>query len=198
MRNAELIVIGASLGGLDALTTILGALPEGFLVPIAIAQHRRADGDSRLADIFSRKTTLPVREPEDKDPVEPGHVYVAPADYHLLLDGERFSLSIDAPVSYARPSIDVLFESAAEAFGPSLVAVLLTGASEDGASGIAAAARRGGQTLVQDPATALSPIAPRAALARTRPDFVGSVEQIARRLAELKPPRPARKGTKAP
>ena len=196
--STGLIVIGASLGGLDALTTVLGALPEGFSVPIALAQHRRPDGDSRLADIFSRKTSLIVREPEDKDPILPGHVYVAPADYHLLIEQERFSLSIDPPVSYARPSIDVLFESAAEAFGPKLVAVLLTGASDDGAAGIAAAARRGGRTFVQDPATALSPIAPRAALTRTRPSFTGTVEQIAERLAELKLAKPAKQGRKEP
>ncbi len=180
-----LVVIGTSLGGLDALTEVLGSLPGETPAPIAVVQHRRPDGDSRLADLLSRRCVLPVQEAQDKDPIERSHVYVAPADYHLLVDGEVFHLNVDEPVSWARPSIDVLFESAAESDEWHVIAVLLTAASEDGAAGIEAVATAGGVTIVQDPASARSAVALRAALARTRVDHVLPLDEIAHRLVSL-------------
>jgi two-component system chemotaxis response regulator CheB len=184
----DLVAIGASLGGLAALSTVLGALPEGFPAAVAVVQHRRAGEDSLLAEILARATRLPVREPMDKEPATPGTVYLAPADYHLLVEDGSFALSTEAAVAYARPSIDVLFESAAHAYGRRLVAVLLTASSEDGAAGIAAAAERGGYTVVEDPASAASPIAPLAALRRTRVRRVLPLAEIGPHLAALVAP----------
>lgn len=183
--RSELVVMGASLGGLAALDAILGNLPASFAAPMAIVQHRRADADSRLERLLAVRTSLAVREAEDKDPLCPGTVYLAPADYHLLVERGHLALSVDGPVSFSRPSIDVLFESAADAYGPALVGVLLTASSEDGAAGIAAVAAHGGVTVVQDPATAVSPVAPLAALARTPVEHVLSVEEIAPLLVRL-------------
>lgn len=175
----DLVVVGASLGGLAALQTLLSGLPEGFAVPIAVAQHRRPDEGSRLAELLAKKTPLRVREPDDKEEIERGTVYVAPADYHLLVErAGAFALSVDGPVAFARPSIDVLFESAAEAYGRRLAAVLLTASSEDGAAGMAAVAARGGVTVVEDPASAASPVAGLAALARTRVQHVLPITEI--------------------
>lgn len=175
----DLVVVGASLGGLAALQTLLAALPEGFTVPVAVAQHRRPDGDSRLVELLAKKTSLRVKEPDDKDEIERRTVYLAPADYHLLVERPgAFALSVDEPVVFARPSIDVLFETAAEAYGRRLAAVLLTASSEDGAAGMAAVAERGGVTVVEDPASAASPVAGLAALARTRVQHVLPVAEI--------------------
>ncbi|HEX2163919.1 MAG TPA: chemotaxis protein CheB [Thermoanaerobaculia bacterium] len=185
----DLVVVGASLGGLAALQALLAGLPDGFAVPIAVAQHRRPDAESRLTALLGRKTSLAVREPDDKEPIEPGTVYVAPADYHLLVEGEgTFALSVDGPVTFARPSIDVLFESAAEAYGQRLAAVLLTASSDDGAAGIAAVAAHGGVTVVEDPETAASPVAGRAAMARTAVAHVLPVGEIGALLGELAKP----------
>jgi two-component system, chemotaxis family, protein-glutamate methylesterase/glutaminase len=181
----ELVVLGTSLGGLAALEAILGKLPADFAVPLAIVQHRRADADSRLEDLLASRTALPVRETEDKEPLRPGHAYIAPADYHMLVERGHLTLSVDGPVSFDRHSIDVLFESAAESYAPALVGVLLTASSEDGAAGIAAIAESGGVTVVQDPKSAASPVAPLAALARARVDHVLPVEEIAALLLRL-------------
>ncbi len=187
-----LIAIGASVGGLEAISTILGGLPEGFPAAIAIVQHRRADSDSRLESLLAAKCALTVHVTDDKDPIEAGHVYVGPPDYHLLVDGDVFSLSIDEPVGWSRPSIDVLFESAADARHRPLVGVLLTAASSDGAQGMVAIAKQGGVTIVQDPEEAESPIAPLAAIARTPIDHVIPVAEIAPLLLRLvtSPPAP--------
>jgi two-component system chemotaxis response regulator CheB len=175
----DLVVIGASLGGLSALQTLLAGLPPDFPVPIAIAQHRRPDGESRLAELLAKTTTLRVKEPDDKEAIARGTVYVAPADYHLLVERRgAFALSVDGAVAFARPSIDVLFESAAAAYGRRLAAVLLTASSDDGAAGMAAVAERGGATVVEDPASAASPVAVLAALARTRVQHVLPIAEI--------------------
>ncbi len=166
------VVIGASLGGLNALTRLLSQLPADFAAPILIVQHRRADETSRLAALLDRRTPLEVLEPDDKQKIEPGYVYVAPADYHLLINGTELALAVEEPVCFARPSIDVLFESAAESAFDPVVGVLLTASSDDGAQGIAKVAGSGGITIVQDPNDAESGIAARAALARTRVDHV--------------------------
>jgi two-component system chemotaxis response regulator CheB len=159
----RLVVMGASAGGLDAWIAVLGPLPRGFPIPIAIVQHRGADDDG-FASVLRASTLLPVVDVEDKLNIRSGHIYVAPPDYHLLVEPGRFALSVDARVHSARPSIDVLFTTASYAYRSSLLAVLLTGATQDGARGVAEARRRGGQVVVQDPNEAEVKVMPRAAV----------------------------------
>ncbi|HEX3596559.1 MAG TPA: chemotaxis protein CheB, partial [Polyangiaceae bacterium] len=175
-RSAELIVIGASLGGFDAVRTLLGVLPTDLAVPVVLVQHRMSDPDGLLVELLGAESPLPVSEPEDKDPILPGRVYVAPSEYHLLVERGFFTLSMDEPVCYARPSIDVLFESAADSYGPTTIAIVLTGSNRDGAQGARAVKGAGGTVLVQDPRTALSPVAPKAAIDCTRVDAVLPLE----------------------
>jgi two-component system chemotaxis response regulator CheB len=187
----DLVVIGSSLGGLDAVSTLLAALPAGFPLPIVIAQHRAAappaDGD--LSAIWQRSTSLSVSEAEDKSPVEPGHVYVAPADYHLLVESPGLlALSTEGPVLWARPSIDVLFESAAEAYGDGVIGVILTGASADGSLGMRAIRARGGCALVQDPSMAECKVMPRAALEAASVNHVLGLHELGRVLGALAGP----------
>lgn len=179
----QIVVIGTSLGGLHALSTLLGALPAGLALPLAIVQHR-ASGSSGLAEFLQRGSALPVVEVEDKQTIAAGRAYLAPPDYHTLVSGARFALSTDAPVRHARPSIDVLFDSAAVAYGPAAVGVILTGASDDGAAGLARIRRSGGLGLVQDPSDAACPVMPRAALARGA-DRVLTLAALAPALCEL-------------
>ena len=185
MTQVSVIAIGASLGGLRALQIVLRALPRELPASVTVAQHRRADPESRLLSLLARECALPVIEPEDKAPLEQGHVYLAPSDYHLLVERGSLALSVDPPVQYARPSIDVLFESVADAYGPAAVGVMLTSSSADGAMGAAAIKRAGGQVLVQDPETAESPVGPRAVLALTAVDGVLPLEGIGEALAAL-------------
>jgi two-component system chemotaxis response regulator CheB len=184
-----LIALGASLGGINALHELLCGLPAGFPLPLVMVQHRSAesglDGESRLPPLLGSGAPVAVREPRDRDPIEPGFAYLAPAGYHLLVEPGTLALSLEAPVAFARPSIDVLFESAAEAYGRSLVAVLLTCSSEDGAGGMSAVARRGGLTIVEDPASARSPVAGRSALSLTRVHHVLPLPRIAEVLARM-------------
>ena len=158
-----MIAVGASWGGLKALRAVAHGLPSHFRVPITFVQHRSKES-AALRDLLQDCTSLIVCEVEDKQPIMGGYIYLAPPDYHLLVDGDAFSLSVDEPVRYSRPSIDVFFESVAERFGPEAVGVVLTGANEDGAAGLRQISARGGQAIVQDPRTAESPIMPRAAL----------------------------------
>jgi two-component system chemotaxis response regulator CheB len=243
----ELVVVGASLGGLAALRTLLGGLPRDFPAAVAIVQHRRPDADSPLAHLLGSISPLPVCEPTDREPIEPGTVYLAPPGYHMLVErepgrplplegrtggaaerqqphqrvpagsgalGDRggeigvaanpgngvasaaaarsprvgtgwVTLSVEGPVSWARPSIDVLFESAAQAYRRRLAAVLLTGSSEDGAAGVEAVAQRGGLTVVEDPGSARSPVSPLAALQRTAVHHVLPLAEIAGFLREM-------------
>jgi len=178
----ELIVAGASLGGFDALAALLGALPEDYPLPLAVVQHRSVDSDDLLMMLLQRTTRLPLAEVEDKQPILPGAVYIAPANYHLLIERDHFALSIDHRVQYARPSIDVLFESAADAYRERLAAVLLSGSNEDGAQGIARVKARGGLTIVQDPASAESARMPAAAIAAAEVDYVLPLAGIAQLL----------------
>jgi two-component system chemotaxis response regulator CheB len=182
-----LIGVGASLGGLRALSVVLSGLPRDLDAAILVVQHRRADGDSLLAELLARDSALPVREADDKMAVEPGCVYLAPSDYHLLVedDGSTLALSTEAPLNYARPSMDVLFDSLARCRVPQRTAVLLTSASDDGARGAVALQRAGGRLLVQDPADCESPVLPRALLARTTPDALLPLAQIAGTLIDL-------------
>lgn len=163
--NYDLIVIGASWGGLHAVGEILAALPAETDAAVVIAQHRKADAvEGGLAGLLRHRAHLPVAEADDKASIEPGHVYLAPPDYHLLVQHGYFSLSTDVHVHYARPSIDVLFESAADAYGSGLVGVVLTGANSDGARGLRAVRDAGGVALVQRPDQAQVAAMPQAAL----------------------------------
>jgi two-component system, chemotaxis family, protein-glutamate methylesterase/glutaminase len=179
-------VVGCSWGGFDALGEILGRLPANFPAAIAVAQHRAPGPTANaLASFLERRGSLRVSDAEDKEPVERGRVYLAPADYHLLIEGGSFALSVDARVQQARPSIDVLFESAADAFGDRVVAVMLTGANSDGAQGLVRVRRHGGYALVQDPETAVRREMPDAAIATGAVDAVLPLDQIAAELVAL-------------
>ena len=165
-RAVEAVAIGASAGGVDALLALLSGLPASYALPIVVVLHQAEDRDSLLSDLFANRAALRVREAADKEPLAPGTLYFAPPGYHLLLESDRsFSLSCDAPEHYSRPSIDVLFELAADALGAGLAAVLLTSANEDGAAGLARVGRLGGLTVVQDRDEAQNPEMPRAGLA---------------------------------
>lgn len=182
----DAIVVGGSSGGVEALVALLPALPATLQAPLVVVLHLPRDRRSLLADIFRQRCALPLQEAGDKDELQPGNVYFAPPDYHLLLDeGPRLSLSVDAPVHFSRPSIDVLFESAADLYGPRLVGILLSGANEDGARGLAAIRSAGGLAIVQDPASAPMPAMPLAALASTPVDHTLPPAGIAALLAQL-------------
>jgi two-component system chemotaxis response regulator CheB len=181
-----LITMGASWGGLHAIETVLVGLPAEFPTPIAIAQHRAADsGSGALTRMLSVRSGLEVREVEDKEPIEAGRVYLAPSDYHLLVEPDGFSLSTDETVQHSRPSIDVLFDSAADIYADRLVGVILTGANADGAYGLRRVKRRGGVTIVQDPDSAEKRAMPEAAIATGAADHVVPLDAIAPKLAEL-------------
>jgi two-component system chemotaxis response regulator CheB len=183
----ELIAIGASWGGMRAIAQVLEALPKSFDIPIVVAQHRPPGGDELLEQVLARRSPLAVAAAHDKDPLVPGRVYIAPPDYHLLVERGHLALSTEEHVQFARPSIDVLFESAADAYGRRTIGVLLTGANEDGATGLERIAAAGGFTLVQDPATADRPEMPAAAVARGAARRVLELEGIGRFLASLRP-----------
>lgn len=180
----QLVVIGTSLGGLTALEILLARLPAGFPVPVIIVQHRDVRSHS-LPAILQRSTKLRVREPQDKEPLRPGTAYLAPPDYHLLVDTDGCALSTDAPVCHARPSIDVLFESAVDAFGRDVLGVILTGAGSDGARGAAAVKRAGGYLIVQEPSSAECASMPGAALAAVEADQVLPLAEIAVAMVSL-------------
>jgi two-component system, chemotaxis family, protein-glutamate methylesterase/glutaminase len=170
---ADAVVIGASAGGIDALFTLLEPLQPPQRAPVIIVLHLPEQYESRLVSVFGQRLRLPVEEARPHAPVAPGTVYFAPAGYHLLVEADRsFSLSCDPPVLFSRPSIDVLFESCAESYGERLLGMVLTGANEDGARGLAAIRAMGGLTAVQDPATAAHPPMPEAAVRLAHPEFV--------------------------
>ena len=186
MTRVELVAVGASWGGLHAIETVLGCLPEDFGAAIVIAQHRQNDGrDGVLEHLLDGCCALSVTEAEDKQALTPGSVVVAPADYHLLVERGTLSLSVDEPLHFSRPSIDVLLGSAADAYGDGAAGVVLTGANADGAVGLAKIAARGGVTIVQDPATSERREMPDAALWATPEARVLELSQIGPALAEL-------------
>lgn len=185
MRNYRFIAIGTSYGGLNATSAILEYLPAPFEPAVAIVQHRSKESDGTLTQLLQDHCRLPVREAEDKEPIQGGCVYVAPPDYHLLLERESFSLSTDAPVLFSRPSIDVFFESVADVFAEHAIGVVLTGANSDGAAGLQAIHAAGGLTIVQDPATAVGRAMPEAAIAAGPVDAVRSLDDIGRLLRDL-------------
>jgi two-component system, chemotaxis family, protein-glutamate methylesterase/glutaminase len=182
----DLVAIGASWGGLDAVRTLLGGLPAELDAAVVIAQHRAPESHpTAFRDLLGAVTRLKVREGGDKDELRPGTAYLAAPDYHLLVERGMLALSTDEPVQYARPSIDVLLQTAAEAYRERCVGVILTGANADGASGLARVAELGGATIVQDPATAERYEMPRAALAHVPGATVAPVGEIASLLVEL-------------
>ncbi len=158
------VAIGASAGAVPALLGILPALPAAYPLPVLIVVHVPPDRDNALVELFGAKSQIAIKEAEDKEAIKPGVVYFAPSDYHLLVETDgTLSLSADAPVHHSRPAIDVLFETAADAFGPGLAGIVLTGANEDGAAGLAAVAGAGGAAFVEDPDNAYAPTMPAAA-----------------------------------
>ena len=177
--------MGASLGGTQAVQSLLADLRLPLRKPLAIALHRHRDSSIGLIEFLQRESRLPVAEAMDKQRIDPDIAYVAPPDYHLLIDGDHFALSIDDPVRYARPSIDVLFESAAAAFGSETVAVMLTGGGVDGARGAVAVEAAGGVVLAQDPDEAVAPSMPAATIAATQHAEVLPLGALAVRLMEL-------------
>jgi two-component system chemotaxis response regulator CheB len=176
-----MVVVGTSLGGMSALEIILRELMPDFPLPIAVVQHRGIDpaAQSELASLLQMHSAVPIVEAGDKDPIRGGTVYLAPSDYHLLVDGDRFALSIDARVCHARPAIDVLFESAADSYGAALLALLLTGASADGTAGAQRVKERGGVVVAQDPKTAESAVMPQSAIRAGVVDRVMPLKEIA-------------------
>jgi two-component system chemotaxis response regulator CheB len=182
----EVIVIGTSWGGLDALSRLLDGLHDALHQPIVIAQHRSPESEGEvLGRLLQHHTRRFVGDPDDKTPIEPDHVYLGPPDYHVLVENGHVALSTDAPVQYARPSIDVLFESAADAYGDRAIGIVLTGANADGAQGLARIKDRGGVAIVQDPATSERRAMPDAAIAATVADAVLTLEEIPRFLYGL-------------
>lgn len=186
MTKIHAIFIGASAGGVTAILKILDILPSDYPLPIIITQHLPRDSQIQAASVFEKKRKSRVFEAIDKMPIESNHVYFAPPDYHLLIEKDFvFSLSQDELVNYSRPSIDVMFESAALAFGASACGVLLTGGNEDGARGLAVMQKAGGLALVQDPKDAECAAMPQSALAIMQPTFVGKLDEIASQLLSL-------------
>jgi two-component system chemotaxis response regulator CheB len=183
-----MIVVGGSLGGFAALREILIRLPASFGLPLVVALHRHRESGELLVPALQRDCRLPVREAEDKEPIRPGNVYVAPADYHLLIDRDSLALSTDELVNFARPSIDVLFESAAESKNREVVAVVLTGSGSDGARGARRVEDMGGLVIVQDPTTAEGSWMPAAAIGATRRPQVFVLADIADGLVKIAAP----------
>lgn len=188
-RRTELVVIGGSAGGVDALVGLLPTIPADYRSSVVCILHVPADRDSRLAELFEPRAALPVREARDKEPLEPGVIYFAGSGYHLSVERERFfSLSCEPPVQFARPAIDVLMESAADAYGPLLAGILLTGANHDGAEGMCRIRERGGLTVVQDPIEAQASAMPEEAIRRCAPDLVLPLSGIRALLPMLRNP----------
>jgi two-component system chemotaxis response regulator CheB len=180
-----IVVIGTSWGGLQALSEIVSGLPGDFPLPICIVQHRSKDSDALLVNLLQDLTTLCVRDAEDKEPLCAGRIYIAPPDYHMLVEPDYISLTVDSPVRFSRPSIDVLFRSASDTFGASTIGVVLTGANEDGAAGLARIVARGGKGIVQDPSTAESPVMPTSAVRAVPGARVVPLSEVSSELVKL-------------
>jgi two-component system, chemotaxis family, protein-glutamate methylesterase/glutaminase len=185
-RQFKAVVIGVSTGGVSALKRILGALPADFPIPVLIVTHITPDSDDGLAVLLDTLCAIRVKEADEQETMSPGTVYLAPANYHLLAErGGNLALSIDPPVNFARPSVDVLFESAAEVYGPALIGVILTGAGYDGSKGLLKIKNRGGLTIVQDPADAEMDSMPGSALQLLKADHVVRLMEIPALLMRL-------------
>jgi len=197
--NYEAIVIGVSSGGMNALNYIFSTLPVGFRIPIVVVQHVSARSDNEWINLLNDKSNLTIKEADEKESIacptehslgrENGKVYIAPANYHLLIEKDRtFSLTIDEPVNFARPSIDVLFESAAEVYQNKLIGIVLTGSNNDGTKGIKRIKECGGLAIIQDPETAESSTMPASAIAAILPDYILPLEQIVQLLIKIDKP----------
>jgi two-component system chemotaxis response regulator CheB len=179
IKQTELVVIGGSSGSLEVVLGILRVLPEHYPVPILLVIHRSTDQESLLHEVLSLKSNMAVREVEEKEEIRPSTVYVAPADFHVLIEKDKtFSLDYSEKISYSRPSIDVSFISAAEVFQEHLMGILLSGANDDGAQGIQEIKKQGGYCVIQDPADAVVDYMPAQALKRVQPDAVLSGRAI--------------------
>lgn len=186
----SVVALGTSWGGLSAMTKLLGALPASYPIPIVVVQHRSKDSDLLLVRLLQDTTELNVCEIEDKDVLCAGTVHIAPADYHVLIEAGYLSLTVEEPVRFSRPSIDVMFTSAADTYGSSAIGVVLTGANEDGAGGLARIVRAGGRGLIQDPKTAEIPIMPAAAVRAVPTAEVVPLDKLAPRLIQLSEDKP--------
>ncbi|GAB4024359.1 chemotaxis protein CheB [Spirosoma koreense] len=186
MERCSLVVIGGSTGSIDVLMQVLPALPVPLSFSLVIVVHRKNTSDSALADLLALKTALPLKEIDDKDSIVPGTIYLAPADYHVLLEQDAtFSLDDSEKVNYSRPSIDVTFESAAEVYGPTMVGILLSGANADGTNGLIAIKQAGGRTAVQNPETAMVAYMPQQAIQHAPIDWVLDVAELIQTLQRL-------------
>lgn len=182
----EAIVIGLSSGGMNAMKIMFSLLPRDFKTPIIIVQHISADSDNQWIKLLNDKSNLPIKEADEKEKIEKENVYIAPANYHLMIEKDKtFSLTIDERINFARPSIDVLFESAAEAYKTKLIGVVLTGSNNDGTNGIKRIKEFGGLAIVQNPETAASSYMPASAIAAIKPDYILSLEEIIELLIKL-------------
>jgi two-component system, chemotaxis family, protein-glutamate methylesterase/glutaminase len=188
----DLVVVGTSWGGLDALRTLVTGLPASFSMAVALVQHRHKNSDQLLNTLLQERSSLPVCEVEDKMPLEKGRIYVAPPDYHTLVEPGHFSLSTEGPVRFSRPSIDVTFHSAADSYGHRTVGVVLTGANVDGTEGLRRISERGGLVVIQDPSTAESSVMPSSAAANISRAKVMPMTEIPAFLATLPAGDPAR------
>lgn len=191
-KGTSIVVVGASWGGLEALNCLIGGLPADFEVPLTIVQHRSRHADNLLATLLQDVTPLQVVEIEDKEPLLPGRVYIAPANYHVLVEDGHLSLTTDPLVRYSRPSIDVTFFSAADTYLSSALGVVLTGANDDGSRGLRHIVDRGGRAVVQDPATAACPVMPNAARRAVPEADVIPLERLADHLVQIVSPKQAR------
>ncbi len=185
-RRQLMVAVGASWGGLEAIGRLLSRLPASFRSPVAVVQHRGpSTPEGAMRHYLADRCQLTVVDAEDKEPVEEGRVYLAPPNYHLLVDEGVLGLSLEAPVALSRPSVDVLFESAADSYGPALTAVVLTGANGDGSRGVVAVRDAGGTVLVQDPAEAERREMPDAAIATGAAHHVLPIDGLAAKLVEM-------------
>lgn len=185
MSLYSIVVIGTSWGGLAALSELLGSLPGDFGIPIAVVQHRSKESERLLPQLLQDATDLTVCEMDDKDPLLPGTVHLAPANYHALIDTGSVTLTVEDPVRFSRPSIDLLFVSAADTYREGTIGIVLTGANEDGSRGLEHIVKRGGLALVQDPKTAEIPTMPAAALKAVPSAEVLPLSGISKRLIQL-------------
>ncbi|WP_395050339.1 chemotaxis protein CheB [Flavobacterium sp.] len=182
----EAIVIGVSSGGMNAMKVIFSLLPKNFNTPIIIVQHMGARSDSQLIKLLNNQSNVSIKEADEKEKIENGKVYIAPPNYHLMIERDKtLSLSVDERVNYARPSIDVLFESAADVYKDKLIGVILTGSSSDGSLGLKKIKEFGGLTIAQDPKTAESAYMPASAIAVVPMDFILSLEEIIKLLIKI-------------
>lgn len=182
----EAIVIGVSSGGMNAMKVMFSLLPKDFTIPVIIVQHIGAHSDSQWIKLLNDKSNISIKEADEKEKIENGNVYIAPPNYHLLIEKDKsFSLTVSERVNYSRPSIDELFESAAEAYADKLIGVILTGSNNDGTNGIKRVKECGGLAIIQNPETAESAFMPKSAIAAINPDYVLSLEGITELLITL-------------